>query len=1032
MRRHINGRRQILRAVTACAMVWILAVSMAIPVSAATARATTMRLEKTEGTVTLKTQNGTARTISNGMRLYNGNTLATATSGYAYISLDSTKAVKLDQNSSATLRQNGKQLELLVKRGKLFFNVSQPLTEKENMNVRTSTMVTGIRGTCGIVEYVNVNRSKLYLLEGKVTLGSGENKTTVYGGQTATVVLQPKKESDGTDKPGDTSQTGAKMEQKVMVDTLTEEEIPTVALQEIVSDPILQEKIEQTTDLKIEKIEEVYEEFQKEEAERNDQEQTEQDSDKPTETEPEKETEQEQTTTSGGGSYVPSTPATPAADPSTLSGTVTLEQLNTAFASYNAVTLAGTLTMNSTETVSETVSIPAGKSLTVSGSIEGNGVISLGAGSALTNSGTIRATSISDAATTDDYHPYAGVLRLMSYRLREASATASVTNNGRIELIGDYLSGATYQCGTQAVLIIPEETASVLTDSGIWLMTTSVSTSVYASELNQRVADYLCECTQSGAATADFRQDATVTSNVTLKSATDQNTLQLVLDGDSFINVQSGTLTLDSSIKVNSSSADAVIALAGGNLAITGTSKSGGAYIINEGSGYGVSVSNGSKITWSNPDFMIQAQNGLDKTIQGVTANSDNYTVTLPANVTVTGVLQCDGNTLFVLSPEFTSDTVLLPLLQAALNGYDTVTLGAEASVSMHDGDTLTIPSGKTLNIGCQVTENTSGGETYYSGGFNMTEKSVLAVQPGAKVNVSGWVQGNGTLTVGSGATVEVGTAGKIEAAEISLDGASLTNGNIIDGGNLTSTGGSTITNNALIKLSGAYTLSSSSVDKYTTSDDGALISGSESTALASGGQFMFTMDATDGTNNTQQYYYASYLNERVQNYVQAFIDDANKNQKTYTCTFKNNVIVKNGSEITLTGFNADVGTCKLQVEGALTLTDIKAITGSGINVIYLTGAGTLTLDGSSEGYIASTSEADTHYAIAVSDEILKSTERVKWVNQSLRIQATTPGNNSEFIIQGFSTGGSSQSDSYLSHPGYSLGTSGGILYLEA
>lgn len=79
---------------------------------AATARATTMKLEKTEGTVKVKTQNGADRKISNGMRLYNGNSVETAMGSYAFISLDSSKAVKLSENAKASLRQNGKKLEL--------------------------------------------------------------------------------------------------------------------------------------------------------------------------------------------------------------------------------------------------------------------------------------------------------------------------------------------------------------------------------------------------------------------------------------------------------------------------------------------------------------------------------------------------------------------------------------------------------------------------------------------------------------------------------------------------------------------------------------------------------------------------------------------------------------------------------------------------------------------------------------------------------------------------------------------------------
>ena len=57
--------KRVLCALLASAMV----VVPVTPASAATARATTMKLEKAEGSVTLKTQNGSARKITNGRRL---------------------------------------------------------------------------------------------------------------------------------------------------------------------------------------------------------------------------------------------------------------------------------------------------------------------------------------------------------------------------------------------------------------------------------------------------------------------------------------------------------------------------------------------------------------------------------------------------------------------------------------------------------------------------------------------------------------------------------------------------------------------------------------------------------------------------------------------------------------------------------------------------------------------------------------------------------------------------------------------------
>lgn len=43
-------------------------------------------------------------------------------------------------------------LELYVRSGSLFFDVTEPLEEDESMDIRTSTMAVGIRGTSGWVE----------------------------------------------------------------------------------------------------------------------------------------------------------------------------------------------------------------------------------------------------------------------------------------------------------------------------------------------------------------------------------------------------------------------------------------------------------------------------------------------------------------------------------------------------------------------------------------------------------------------------------------------------------------------------------------------------------------------------------------------------------------------------------------------------------------------------------------------------------------------------------------------------------------
>ena len=144
---------------------------------AATAKGTTLRLEATEGTVALKNSNGSDKTIKSGMKLYSGDTATTASKSYAYISLDSSKAVKMDENSAVSIKQNGTENEIMLSEGNLMFNVTVPLKKKESLNIRTSTMVTGVRGTIGVSKRISDDESVLYLLEGHTEVGYIDSKT---------------------------------------------------------------------------------------------------------------------------------------------------------------------------------------------------------------------------------------------------------------------------------------------------------------------------------------------------------------------------------------------------------------------------------------------------------------------------------------------------------------------------------------------------------------------------------------------------------------------------------------------------------------------------------------------------------------------------------------------------------------------------------------------------------------------------------------------------------------------------------------
>lgn len=102
--------RKKLKRVTVFLLVALLVISV-MPsemVSAAAARATTMKMDSYTGKVTIHTLNGTSRKVSKGMRLLNGYEIGTKAESTAFINLDDAKAVKLDENTQIQVRQKGK------------------------------------------------------------------------------------------------------------------------------------------------------------------------------------------------------------------------------------------------------------------------------------------------------------------------------------------------------------------------------------------------------------------------------------------------------------------------------------------------------------------------------------------------------------------------------------------------------------------------------------------------------------------------------------------------------------------------------------------------------------------------------------------------------------------------------------------------------------------------------------------------------------------------------------------------------------
>lgn len=166
-------------------------------------KATTMSLQKTQGTVGVSDEKGKDVSPKENLKLYSGYGVETEPASYAWIDLDQVKLVKMDEKSEIEIQKDGKKLELLVSSGSLFFNVTEPLADDETMDIRTSTMIVGIRGTCGWVFDDGQKGSQVFLLEGTVkaeVLDTGET-VEVSAGEMAEVSVNAEGETEITVQP---------------------------------------------------------------------------------------------------------------------------------------------------------------------------------------------------------------------------------------------------------------------------------------------------------------------------------------------------------------------------------------------------------------------------------------------------------------------------------------------------------------------------------------------------------------------------------------------------------------------------------------------------------------------------------------------------------------------------------------------------------------------------------------------------------------------------------------------------------------
>ena len=129
---------------------WILVAALALAPAALSEDAYdagTMRLLRHEGTVEIFDVSGQPRFVMDNVRFASGEALQTGEDGIASVGLDESKIVTLDAQGRVEFIQEAQHIRLNLKKGSLFLDVQKSLDENEGLDIQTTNMTVGIRGT---------------------------------------------------------------------------------------------------------------------------------------------------------------------------------------------------------------------------------------------------------------------------------------------------------------------------------------------------------------------------------------------------------------------------------------------------------------------------------------------------------------------------------------------------------------------------------------------------------------------------------------------------------------------------------------------------------------------------------------------------------------------------------------------------------------------------------------------------------------------------------------------------------------------
>lgn len=217
--------------------------------------ATGMRLLKYEGSVEIEDASGQPRFVLENVRFDSGEALKTGKDSSASVGLDDDRIVTLDEESRVEFTLKDKHMEMLLTEGGLLLDVQDKLGDDETLDIKTSTIAVGIRGTIVYLREVEAKTDK----SGFESVGLGAGQEAASGRTTVLGILEGTAELSYQDEQGTThtlpvsagqkatlkdSNTNAFADSPPAITELTQDDIRGFIEEQIQSNPAMKHRVD--------------------------------------------------------------------------------------------------------------------------------------------------------------------------------------------------------------------------------------------------------------------------------------------------------------------------------------------------------------------------------------------------------------------------------------------------------------------------------------------------------------------------------------------------------------------------------------------------------------------------------------------------------------------------------------------------------------------------------------------------------------------------------------------------------------------